>query len=633
VNPLLAAASFAALIMPGELPRISESVAVGLGGRVAAQMSATALSREALNDSPSFTLDQKLGATPGFSLFRRSSSRTANPTTQGVTLRGLSASGASRTLVMFEGKPLNDPFGGWVYWNRVPAAAIEDVQVTRGGSSDLYGSDAMAGAIHINMRDDTAAELRVEGGSQDTGRMSVYGGIAQRAGLWGGVERSSIGGYIPVEPSARGAVDTPAASRYTSAVVRTVFDTRPMRIQAGGSYLSEHRNNGTVLQTNGTRVVATDAALTGEAAGGVWDIRADFSAQDYDQTFSAVAAGRATERLTNVQHVDTRAARLSGSWMSVARRLDWLVGATVRHVDADLIEGVLTSASQRSVAAGGNVWWRSSPRFTLSAGVRGELWESSREQAAPGSGSSIGLLASRVNATARLSNAATVRVSASNAYRTPTINELYRGFRVGDITTRPNPALDAEDAWGGEAAVAIARPRVTLRAVAFATWQNGTIYSRTVPSTRPGTLRMRDNGDARSTGVEIEAEGRLFEGLTGWAAMTAGESVFTSGELEGNRLPQAPRASASAGLRILRGRWVGSLEGRYSASQFDDDRNTFELSRAFIANALASARFARGQIFASVENLFDAEVDAGRTPLRTLAQPRMWQAGVRVFTR
>ena len=56
----------------------------------------------------------------GFSLFRRSGSRYANPTSQGVSLRGLGASGARRALVLVDGLPLNDPFGGWVYWARVP---------------------------------------------------------------------------------------------------------------------------------------------------------------------------------------------------------------------------------------------------------------------------------------------------------------------------------------------------------------------------------------------------------------------------------------------------------------------------------------------------------------------------------
>ncbi|MEO6193359.1 MAG: TonB-dependent receptor plug domain-containing protein, partial [Thermoanaerobaculia bacterium] len=77
------------------------------------------LTREDLDRSPGLTLDEQLRQIPGFSLLRRSSSLTAHPTSQGVSLRGLGPSGASRTLVLFDGVPLNDPFGGWVYWNRL----------------------------------------------------------------------------------------------------------------------------------------------------------------------------------------------------------------------------------------------------------------------------------------------------------------------------------------------------------------------------------------------------------------------------------------------------------------------------------------------------------------------------------
>jgi len=93
------------------------------------------------------TLDDVLRQIPGFSLFRRSGGLTTNPTAQGVSLRGVGANGASRALVLLDGVPLNSPFGGWVYWNRVPQASIDRVEVVRGGVSDLYGTDALAGVI------------------------------------------------------------------------------------------------------------------------------------------------------------------------------------------------------------------------------------------------------------------------------------------------------------------------------------------------------------------------------------------------------------------------------------------------------------------------------------------------------
>src|SRR6185436_187471 len=110
------------------------------------------LSARDLDATAAPTLDDALRQIPGFNLFRRTGSRVANPTTQGVSLRGLGPSGASRALVLADGLPLNDPFGGWVYWGRVPRQAIEGVEILRGGASDLYGSSAVGGVIQVLTR-------------------------------------------------------------------------------------------------------------------------------------------------------------------------------------------------------------------------------------------------------------------------------------------------------------------------------------------------------------------------------------------------------------------------------------------------------------------------------------------------
>ncbi|PYV50153.1 MAG: hypothetical protein DMG98_28335, partial [Acidobacteria bacterium] len=68
------------------------------------------LSSDDVQANPALTTDDLLRQVPGFSLFRRASSRVSNPTTQGVSLRGLGASGPSRALVLEDGIPLVDPF-------------------------------------------------------------------------------------------------------------------------------------------------------------------------------------------------------------------------------------------------------------------------------------------------------------------------------------------------------------------------------------------------------------------------------------------------------------------------------------------------------------------------------------------
>ena len=120
------------------------------------------LTREDISQSASQTLDDLLRQVPGFSLFRRSSSLVSHPTTQGVSLRGIGPSGTSRALVLLDGVPINDPFGGWVYWDRIPLQSIEQVEVVRGGGSSAWGNYALGGVINIITRRPTerAALLR-----------------------------------------------------------------------------------------------------------------------------------------------------------------------------------------------------------------------------------------------------------------------------------------------------------------------------------------------------------------------------------------------------------------------------------------------------------------------------------------
>jgi hypothetical protein len=74
------------------------------------------LTTQQLRQAAGISLDDKLREVPGFELFRRTSSLVANPTTEGVSLRGLGSTAASRSLVLFDEIPIADAFGGWIHW-------------------------------------------------------------------------------------------------------------------------------------------------------------------------------------------------------------------------------------------------------------------------------------------------------------------------------------------------------------------------------------------------------------------------------------------------------------------------------------------------------------------------------------
>ncbi len=614
------------------------TVTAGAAGRVTTPGSATVLDRGAIAASPGLTVDERLRSVPGFSLFRRSSSRVANPTTQGVTLRGLSGSGASRTAVFADGSPVNDPFGGWVYWNRIPLVAIDRIEVARGGSSDLHGSDAMGGAIRIETAS-RGASLLVEGGTHGTARLSAFG-----AGRWrqlrGGaaLERSVTDGFVIVAPEARGGIDVEASSRHTTGFAGLGGPlSSEVSADVRGSYFTERRGNGTPFQANATLLRHGTASARGSVAGNVWTARAMLSSQDYDQTFSQVLPDRATERPTSVQHVEVMARDAAFEWLRPHARGAILAGGSTRHVDAPLADTALpagtvtaTDARQRTHAAFVQATG-SAGRATIGAGMRGEFWRSRRADGSDARAETF--LVPRASLAFRAGDALALRAAYQDGYRSPTVNELYRDFRVGSVLTRANAALGPERARGWEAAALVTRPWLGARAAFFWTIVDDAIVNVTL---LPGAtiVRQRQNaGRIRARGLEIESDLRLTSGLALTAACAIIDSTFTRGAgLEGLRVPQVPRFQASAGFRGSWARATAALEWRFIGRQFDDDRNTpeFLLARSSIADMKVAWRAGRGvELFAAMENAFDEAPEVGRTPFVTLGLPRTFRAGVR----
>ena len=608
--------------------------------RVTTPAGATVVDRTSLESAPSWTVDDQLRSVPGFTLFRRSSSRVANPTTQGVTLRGLAASGASRTAVLSDGIPLNDPFGGWVYWDRVPIASIERIEVARGGSSDLHGSDALGGAIRISTATGRATRVWFDGGSDASARVSAFaGGTLSNLDLFGAVEAATTDGYVIVAPESRGPIDVPASSRYTSG---TGGVNGPLggtaRFEARGSYFDEDRGNGTPFQTNATIVRQGSASAIGSGLGGDWSIRAFGASQDYDQTFSAVAADRRSERPLSFQHVDTSSFGATAEWLRGGARYGLLVSGAYRRVNADLLEtpatagavGTLTPARQQTGAGTVQLSLQPADRISVGGGVRAEVWTS--EQRSTGADNTLWRVLPRASVAAQITESVSLRTAVHKAYRTPTINELYRPFRVGNILTQANASLGPEESFGVEGALLFRRSRTAARIIGFWTRLDDAVVNVTLPSIPSVIVRERQNaGRIRSEGIELEADLRLSTHLTFTSALAYIDSVFVEGAgLDGLRVPQVPKWQASTGIQ---GAWSGltlSADWRFIGEQFDDDRNQFLLDESSMINARAGWRLRPSlELFAAIENALDEEQDVGRTPLRTIGLPRTARVGVR----
>jgi outer membrane receptor protein involved in Fe transport len=580
--------------------------------------SVVVLSREALEATAAPTLDDALRQVAGFTLFRRTGSRVANPTSQGVTLRGVGASGASRALVLDDGVPLNDPFGGWIYWGRVPRASVARAEVLRGGASDLYGSSAMGGVIQFIRRRDDALTFDASAGSDTTG--SLFWGNA-RASVAAELFRTS--GYVLVRDVQRGAVDVDADSEH-GAIDATL---RHKTAFARGSYYSESRHNGTPLQRNDTS--SRHIALGADWLGGALAVRAHGSEQDYFQTFSAIAANRNTESLTVEQSVPSSGAGASAQYThALGLRHVVIAGTELRTARGTSDELRFTQNGTFRVEAGGRQTtgaafvedlFAITPALSLTAGIRADWWRNEGQ----------GVRTTQTQANPRLSllwranEALSLSAAAYTAFRAPTLNELYRGFRVGNVNTLPNANLESENLTGFEAGARVRNARLTVFLMSVA----DTIANVTVSQTPTLITRQRQNlGRTRSIGAELDGEWRFGEQWRASASWLFVDATVREGELRGNRVPQVARNQATAQLMWKR---LGA-QLRWSAMQFDDDRNALPLDAYFVADLFASHRFTRTlEATFALENLFDEEIEAGATPVVTLGQPRAWRIGVR----
>jgi outer membrane receptor protein involved in Fe transport len=595
--------------------------------------------------SASPALDDALRSVPGFGLFRRTSSRTANPTAQGASLRGLSASGASRALVLADGAPLNDPFGGWVYWDRVPTAAIDRVEVVRGGASDLYGADALSGVVQILTVRPRGPSLNgaLEAGMHATPRASIFAGTAGRgwtASTAG--EASRTNGTYVIAPQDRGSVEVRAGGDYRTALAAVAVQ-RPSgwSLRVRGDGLGESRQNGTPLQTNSTGVRQARFDLSVAAGGGQLDAYGQIGDQVYRQAFSSIAASRATETLTVRQRVPASQFGYGLTWRRLFGAIDLLAGAETREVVATNDETAFlpdggvravtsTRGFQRSSGIFAQVRASLGTKTTLVAGARGDIWEPQR-----GALDGTGVVSPRVSLSRRLSERVTIRGAFTSSFRPPTLNERFRGFRVGNSQTLANSDLDPEELSSGELSAHVDMPRGTLRATFFGGSLDHAITNVTLSSTPELITRRRENaGTVHAAGVEAEGEYRVRAGITvlGSLALTRAHFVDTPA-LSGNRVPQVPVWQSTAGMRwTAPGALAVQVQLRAFGNQFEDDRNTLVLRQAALVDLSVTRHVSRAvSAFVTAENLFDTEYDTGRTPTRTIGTPLTMRAGARFY--
>ena len=632
---------------------------------VEAQPDAVTVSSARLQQWGALATDDKLRQVPGFSLLRRSGSQTANPTSQGVSLRGLGANGASRALVLADGIPLNDPFGSWIYWARVPQASLNEVQVVPGGVSALYGNDALSGVVNLETRPSVQSDAFVQGsyGNENAPWGSGWGAL--RLGDWA-IAASGEGfrtdGYIAVPAGVRGSVDTPVASQYGSGTLKVerLFSNRG-RIFLEGSIYGENRQNGTPLQVNNStiRQLAFGADYNSDAAG-LFTLRLYGGTQNYYQTFSSIAANRNSESLTNVQRVPVQQMGLIAQWSKqIASRFTLLAGLDGMDVtgfsnEISYSAGKPTAklsngGTQQSLGVFAEGIVQITPKWSITFSGREDLWSnfnaSSSRIPAKGKPTYVAYpdrgqnaFSPRLTTSYRAGEHTVLYASAYRAFRAPTLNELYRSFRVGNVQTLANPYLLAEHFTGGEGGVraTLLNNRMTLYGVGFWGFTTDPVANVTISSTPQLIVRMRENlgriqAPGLQTGINFNVTNRIWLSCAYQFIDSTVSSFPVNPALVGNQVPLVPKSEF-----VFQGTWAApqkifvAIQGRTASNEFDDDQNLLPLGAYFVLSATVSRPLPKGfEVFFQGEHLTNSQYDIGRTPVATVGQPILARFGVR----
>jgi outer membrane receptor protein involved in Fe transport len=626
-------------------------------------LSQVSLKSADLRETASPVLDDGLRQVAGFSTFRRTSGRQSNPTTQGVSLRGVGSTGASRTAVVEDGVSLNDPFGGWVQWNRVIQPLITEVEVLRGGASGLYGSSALSGAIIIRPLDRRDGRFSAElfGGSQNT--IGANGRLAEMfkgSLLTGGFSSLRTRGYIPIDESARGTVDSFAGVRYDSFQARYAGKLNEgLHILFKPSIFGEVRTNGTGVQTNRTHSKSLIAGVSYISEPLQISARVNGINQVYDQMFSTVAAIRNSESLNRVQRVPVRSLGYSvNSVLTVSRdffnALNIGVESRVLRGASDEVSFVNGIPNTRT-GVGGSQRFTSlfmnnrfaKNRLVMNISVRGDFIgnrngisvstpvSTNTTTSTSFADRDYSSLSGRAGVSYQSTSRINIFASASTSFRAPTLNELYRGFRVGSVLTLPNENLLPERGVEMDLGIIYSTKKLGLRTAYFRNDISDTVSNVTVSSSPSLITRQRRNvGRTLSQGIELDVEGRINDSL----ALSAGY-LFTDStvrefpantSLVGLRIPQVARHQATLQTRFAGGGILWTMQLRASAPQFDDDLNLFRLEGflqmdSFVSYAISE----RLKVFGGMENIFNRRYSTARTPIRSVGPPIGARIGMR----
>jgi outer membrane receptor protein involved in Fe transport len=625
--------------------------------------------RDDLREAAPRTIDEMLMREPAFGLYRRQTSLFGNPTSAGVSLRNTGATAASRTLVLLDGVPQNDPFGGWVHWARYDAAALDSIRIVPSSRAAVWGNQSPAGVVSMSGHPPFGEKhlIKSSGGGQGTIAASTLHQMTSADDKLS-VSLAGFGlhsdGFHAVDASQRGPIDRKLDIDYYGADVKLAWLAAPgLTIGQTASFYTEQRGNGTPLSRNATDALDFSLHVTSENADHAWQLLAWHQRREFESVFTSVNAARSAETLALDQY------KVPGRGSGSAFTLRWdhgddwhyMMGTDTRLLTGETNEIVGTF---RRREAGGkqdflgffcmaehqvdaltaihasarlDAWWLRDGHRTETSLATGNTLRDEDQDNRDGVEPSAS-----IELTRKLRDDLEAGFSAGTGFRLPTLNELHRPFRVRNDIVEANPSLDPERFTSIEVSLEW-QPvdHLTASASVFHHWIKDAVANvpvtdpaeiakifGTIPPGGSGSIR-RNVEEARVAGIEAKLDWQAHEQLELNLAALWSDTRFTESNqqplLEGKPFPQAPELRLIAGADWRPMDDVSIFAGiEYGSSQYDDalaQRNIPDYTNVSIG---ASWRHHNAIYQLRSDNLFNEEIQTGLSSdgIRTLAAPR-----------
>ena len=622
-------------------------------------VSVSVITRQEIRQSPETAVDDLLREVPGI-VVPVSSSLVEYPTRSTISMHGL---GGTRTLVLLDGVPINDPLTGTVPWSKIPLATVDHIEVVRGGAASLFGNYAMGGTINIFTRPAADDELtgKVEYGSNNTRRADVAVGEAVAPGLTLGLAANvfDTDGYLRVPPEDRGLIDVPSAAHEWTTQLRADYSDGGGGVSSvRTSYYRENLSSGTLV--SGTRQAIFDLAAShrrATGAGGELTTGVFYDRDVLDTANSALVPGaeRNAEYRSNTIDGPAWAAGASVQWSRPVSAAVPLVsvGLDLERLGADSVRdnfsqtGVQTSVQdsggkQDNAGLFGEVSLVPLARLEVLASARLDYWRNwdGSDDRTPGASMTFAArrtteLDPRLSVRYEMSDAAAVRGAVYRAFRAPSLQDLYRGSSSKSLNIVENPALGPETLTGGEVGLDLALGAAHAQVNLFQS-DISNIINRVPIAAAPVLIVEPMNLDrARSRGVEVAIDAALTTHLALSTGYAFSDSVATRSAadptLVGKQTPEVPRDSASLALRLRLPRSLTvTLRAVYEGTSYADAANLLAYDAHTVVDLYAAWPLgAEGEAFVAVTNLLDARyLDDLLTTVR-LGAPRQVMVGLR----